>query len=242
MRIGWVSDVHLEFGNGRITSVLAKFKEADLDVIAFAGDVHHAPKALNFIKRMGHKYSKAHILFVPGNHEYYGSSTSKVQRLFEEAVYPENVHYLHRTEVEIGGVLFAGCSLWYPLTEETYSFKDLLNDFNCIKEYDPWVFDEHRRDRKFLEEFTRGDSGKKRVVVTHHPPAARSINPKYADDPTNCYYNAMMEDCLGFEGAWIHGHVHDPCDWMAGDTRVIANPLGYPGQRYEWNLEILEIS
>ena len=27
---------------------------------------------------------------------------------------------------------------------------------------------------------------------------------------------------------WIHGHTHDRCDYVIGDTRVIANPFGYP--------------
>ena len=27
---------------------------------------------------------------------------------------------------------------------------------------------------------------------------------------------------------WIHGHTHDRCDYAIGNTRVVANPLGYP--------------
>ena len=28
---------------------------------------------------------------------------------------------------------------------------------------------------------------------------------------------------------WIHGHTHDACDYMIGDTRVLCNPRGYIG-------------
>lgn len=30
---------------------------------------------------------------------------------------------------------------------------------------------------------------------------------------------------------WIHGHVHAKQDYRVGDTRVIANPRGYPDRR-----------
>jgi len=26
---------------------------------------------------------------------------------------------------------------------------------------------------------------------------------------------------------WVHGHMHDPVDYMIGETRVLANPRGY---------------
>ncbi|MGD5643834.1 hypothetical protein QUT23_22580, partial [Xanthomonas citri pv. citri] len=30
---------------------------------------------------------------------------------------------------------------------------------------------------------------------------------------------------------WLHGHVHANRDYVAGDTRVVANPRGYPDPR-----------
>jgi hypothetical protein len=29
---------------------------------------------------------------------------------------------------------------------------------------------------------------------------------------------------------WIHGHSHDRCDYAPGETRIVANPLGYPNE------------
>jgi hypothetical protein len=29
---------------------------------------------------------------------------------------------------------------------------------------------------------------------------------------------------------WIHGHTHDRCDYVLAETRVVANPLGYPNE------------
>jgi hypothetical protein len=30
--------------------------------------------------------------------------------------------------------------------------------------------------------------------------------------------------------AWTHGHMHQQFDYMVGDTRVVCNPRGYPGE------------
>ena len=29
---------------------------------------------------------------------------------------------------------------------------------------------------------------------------------------------------------WVHGHIHGQSDYVLGETRVIANPRGYPGE------------
>lgn len=29
---------------------------------------------------------------------------------------------------------------------------------------------------------------------------------------------------------WVHGHVHHRNDYMVGDTRVVSNARGYPGE------------
>ena len=29
---------------------------------------------------------------------------------------------------------------------------------------------------------------------------------------------------------WIHGHTHAPCNYTVGETQVICNPRGYPGE------------
>ena len=43
---------------------------------------------------------------------------------------------------------------------------------------------------------------------------------------------------------WTHGHMHDPLDYMIGDTRVVCNPRGYVGEERratEFKLKYLEI-
>ena len=34
---------------------------------------------------------------------------------------------------------------------------------------------------------------------------------------------------------WSHGHTHHCFDYTVGDTRIVCNPLGYPGERSGFN-------
>jgi hypothetical protein len=85
------------------------------------------------------------------------------------------------------------------------------------------------------------------VVITHMAPSFMSVNEKYLHDTvTNGgYASDMSEFILDHDNikVWVHGHMHNPVDYMIGDTRVLANPRGYvpwesdngfqPGQYFE---------
>jgi hypothetical protein len=43
---------------------------------------------------------------------------------------------------------------------------------------------------------------------------------------------------------WVHGHMHNPSDYMIGDTRVVCNPRGYVGHEKradEFKLQYVEV-
>src|SRR5690606_800255 len=67
------------------------------------------------------------------------------------------------------------------------------------------------------------------VVVTHHLPHSRSIPERFKGDPTNAAYasdlSGMVDD--GAAALWIHGHMHDSCDYVVGGTRIVSNARGY---------------
>ena len=55
-------------------------------------------------------------------------------------------------------------------------------------------------------------------------------------------YASDMEDFIHRNNhikLWVHGHTHSPSDYMVGDTRVVCNPLGYPGERREPNTRLV---
>ena len=66
------------------------------------------------------------------------------------------------------------------------------------------------------------------VVVTHHAPSLRSINPPYRDHPASPAYASDLEWLLdGRVALWIHGHTHVCLDYEVGGTRVLSNQRGY---------------
>lgn len=73
--------------------------------------------------------------------------------------------------------------------------------------------------------------GDRAVVLTHHAPSARSLDPRWPDWPCGGWeattFASDLEDVLRAWGApalWVHGRVPGPVDYRLGKTRVLANP------------------
>lgn len=67
------------------------------------------------------------------------------------------------------------------------------------------------------------------VVVTHHAPSMKSVDPKYGETPLNAAYASNLDHLVDRADLWIHGHVHTAFDYRIGDGRVVCNPRGYVG-------------
>ena len=68
--------------------------------------------------------------------------------------------------------------------------------------------------------------------MTHHAPTPRAIHPRWRRSALNGAFASDLERVIERHqpALWIHGHVHDAVDTMLGETRVLANPRGYPGE------------
>ena len=102
--------------------------------------------------------------------------------------------------------------------------------------YPDYLYNEHQKSLDFL----RNNIVENSVVITHHAPSELSIDEKYADDfPLNYAYFSNLESLIinYRPEVWIHGHMHSCSHYSIGDTRVIANPLGYPGENPLFNIE-----
>ncbi|WP_227746908.1 metallophosphoesterase family protein [Paraburkholderia franconis] len=80
------------------------------------------------------------------------------------------------------------------------------------------------------DELSRPYDGKT-VVITHHGPHPHSVHPRYAGDITNAAFASDLTRLVEHVDFWLHGHVHDSCDYMVGNCRVVANPRGYAWNR-----------
>ena len=223
MKIGIVSDLHLEFhrdGGGHLISIL--FTDGDPDVLVVAGDLTLGSKARGAFKLLRSRFPEIPILFVAGNHEFYQSSFGATYDALQDAAAQYGISYLHRDVVVIRGQRFVGATLWF----ERSDVRDRINDFRLIKDFEPRVYEECRANRWFLREHVReGD-----VVITHHLPSYRSVAEHYRGAPSNAFFVCDIEPLIleRQPALWVHGHTHDACGYRLGETRVVCNPLGYP--------------
>lgn len=86
----------------------------------------------------------------------------------------------------------------------------------------------HGEHRAFIENALQAGGPTRRVVVTHHLPSAKSLDPRYAGEGDACYASDL-EEIIGRlkPAAWIHGHTHKPSDYLIGKTRIACMPKGY---------------
>lgn len=68
------------------------------------------------------------------------------------------------------------------------------------------------------------------VVVTHHAPSPYSVSKQYDGDLLNAAFASNLNEFIIKNPQirlWCHGHMHTPCDYILGKTRVICCPFGY---------------
>lgn len=225
----WIfSDLHHDHGRFNLEP------PAKADVAIAAGDIQND----DFLVALARQLL---VVFVAGNHEFYGHAYA--ERLAALRALP-GVTVLDNDTATIGGVRFHGATLWTdygynPLAAETA--RRSMNDHRYIK----WMKDPYQR---FLPSHaTEMHEASKRylaanvkpgdVVVTHHAPSERSVAPKYAGQLLNhAYFSALDAEIEAWEPAlWVHGHVHTNFDYRVGETRVLCNPHGYPGENPDFN-------
>jgi len=114
-----------------------------------------------------------------------------------------------------------------------------------------WSPEDSVEDHKKMLDYIRittEDKAKQYVVVTHHAPSHQSIHEWYKPDTlmNGAFASELSEFIMDRPQIklWTHGHMHDPFDYMVGDTRVVCNPRGYIGHEQrakEFKLRYLEI-
>jgi hypothetical protein len=152
--------------------------------------------------------------------------------------------------VRIGDVRVLGCTFWtgfglFPgrRAQAIRACRAEMDDYRRIhllrarRRLRPRDTDRsHRASAAWLRRQLAGPPGtppaRATVVVTHHAPSPRSIDPRYEDDLTSAAFVARRDRLVRETGAalWVHGHVHASFDYRIGETRVLANPRGHPGE------------
>ena len=241
MRIQLLSDLHFEFHHDQGTSFVEWLDPTGVDVLVLAGDVAVAgdiPRALRLLCR---RYARSRVLYVHGNHEYYGATFQQVVDLTREALSENtNLHWLDSEVVEIDGLRFLGTTLWFRPDPETLAWRRLLNDFERILDFDTWLERENQRALDFLHaELRAGD-----VVISHHLPTQNAVAPDFRDGPLGPFFVCDVERLIieREPRLWVFGHSHRSYDSHLGPTWLVSNPFGYAtfeeNRQFDWTCVI----
>ncbi|WP_043588738.1 metallophosphoesterase family protein [Geminisphaera colitermitum] len=235
MRIHLLSDLHLEF---------APFvsPRIEVDCVVLAGDIGTRATGLRWIRET---YSGVPVIYVLGNHEFYGERLPRLTEKFIEQAAGTNVHILENSSIEIGGFRFFGATLWTdfmlldaPVEASAAAIAD-MNDYARVRHWPSHrklrphhTREAHAHSRRALEEFLTTGDPVKSIVVTHHAPSLSSLPEYRQTDLISSAYASRLDDLIlrHQPALWVHGHIHHASDYRIGRTRVVSNPRGYPDE------------
>ena len=210
----------------------------DHDILIVAGDIADGVDAAMRELRTLHQRTRRPIVFVPGNHDYFGGDLMS----FHGTGPGWPIHVLPAGEaVVIGAVRFVGATLWtdWQLCDKKWASQAWaarhLPEYNYVTRPDGeliWPIDtsdQHDLQRARIEAVLSGRHEGPTVVVTHHAPSAKSLRPGEERSVEAAAYASDLEQVMMSLGPdlWVHGHTHHAVDYHIGHTRVISNPRGY---------------
>ena len=212
----------------------------------------------DFFKRCSFQFP--HVIYIMGNHEFYhGKFYAAIDYMREEVAKYPNIYLLEQDMKIIDDVVFVGGTLWTdmngrdPLT--MHAIKDMMNDFRIVRndkrEYAAMspldVAIRHDKTLSYIKLIVQEHKDKKCVVVGHHAPSFKSVSEQYASQTlmNGGYASDLGEFIMDHPQIklWTHGHMHQPFDYVIGETRVVCNPRGYENDGYSensgWNPNIV---
>lgn len=240
MKLAVASDIHIE------ENPLDRFDDQGADAIVLAGDIHASPNGLReFVQSLPLSIPKILVL---GNHEYdhwrfpaLGFALDDYRVALRELA---NVHLLERERLDLGEVTILGAT---PL--------DRFPSRRPIES-------EHGLDARIDRRTARSPQdprGNHAVVAPRatpleeadgrrdaHGALVRSFREGKPTGPIDGFFASNLDELMEQVGPalWIHGHLHNPSDYVVGRTRVVCNPRGYgdPIAWYEsWAPLIIEV-
>lgn len=237
MRVQLLSDLHFEFHKDYGNSFLEEMRPDKADVLIAAGDICNFGLLAESVIKLCARYKDKPVLFIPGNHEFYGSDFPKTLRVLSDLESKlNNFRCLYNQAFTYQGRLFFGSTLWFPKTEIVENEYKKINDYFYITNFAEYVY----RHNLFAVQFLQKANIARAFVITHYMPTYRSVHEKYKTSRINDFFVCPLDELILRKqpSVWFHGHAHTSCDYMYGDTRIICNPHGY-ARRKDFNLDFI---
>lgn len=251
MRIHYLSDLHLESQDWSRPLPGG-------DVLVIAGDLCHA-RCFNAPDTDRHAVAQrdrvarfadaavkqfARVVLVLGNHDHYDGVFQDTAALLAQHL--PGITVLDDAATEIGDIRVFGTTLWADFeggnAEAMKRAAKGCGEFFFVKMRTdgaagaplarfrpPEALVAHRKARAALEAFLAVPTTRKTVVVSHHAPSLKGLNPLHAGNGLDGAFATPLDALIEGSGicTWIHGHTHIQRRYRIGDTTVLANCRGF---------------
>jgi predicted phosphodiesterase len=238
MRIQIASDLHHEIASDGSSLSRALAPAPDADVLVLAGDIHEGTAAIDLYRDY-----QIPVIYVHGNHEPMHNRYPDLIDEFAQRSCGTSVRFLQNDETIISGTRFLGACMWtdyflFPIrfNDSLEHARDVVSDYRLIRKTDDTPFHPddaigHQRETLlWLRERLDAPFAGKTVVVTHHLPSGRSVEPGHREHELAPAYASNLALLVERADLWIHGHAHWSADYQIGKCRVVCNPRGHPGR------------
>lgn len=247
LRVRYFGDLHLEFSEMK-PSALPSVGE---DLVVLAGDIATGLDGIQWAKRV---FAKCPVIYVLGNHEYYGGDFDGLIIRARSMCSNSNVYLLENDTVDLAGYRILGCTLWADFRslgadvagDAAAYASATMSDYSAIRRAGRRlsVRDTIARCRDSREWL--GSQIEKStlplLVVTHHAPTLRTRNPLYEGAISNAAFHNGFDDLIRPPvRAWIHGHHHYSISKLVNEIPVVSNQRGYPEEdvgEFRWDRTI----
>ena len=233
MKLRVLSDLHLEACDWTPP------KSAS-DVVILAGDIHNGASGVKWAR---HHFGSLPVIYVPGNHEFFGGQLNAVLDDLRAKASQRNIQLLQGDRFILGGVRFLGATLWSDfalhgsapaeIAKSMADAQSAMVDYQEISQLSGGPFRAehslaiHVRQVTWLERELKEHFAGPTVVVTHFLPHRASIHPRYEEDQSNPFFASDLDRLVRPPvSLWIHGHTHESIDVTVNGTRIVCNPRG----------------
>jgi len=235
MKLQLLSDLHIEFKQW-------EYQPCEADVVILAGDIDVKGRGVDWVLN---NIKNVPVLYVFGNHEFYGKAYPKLIEAAKAKVANTNVRILEKDLWRINGINFLGCTFWTDFKlfgnprAAGYHCQEIMNDYKKIRRSPSFAKMRasdtaaiHADSRKWLSDSLKTLNGQRNVVITHHGPSRQSAPENLPDDLIMAAYVSNLKSFIKehHPSYWLHGHLHNSAAYRVGSCEVVCNPKGYPDE------------
>ena len=223
VRIHLMSDSHFS------PTGVVEFPKCSADICVLGGDIFpigYSDLYEKYILRLKEHFEE--VIFIAGNHEFYGSSYDETIEGMKSIAERTGAHFLdikNNPSFFYKGVKFWGSTLWTDFGEGKHKtiIGYSLNDYRATQGLTTDIVEEIHDETVEKIEWDAD------VIITHHMPVLREHSRIPMDAITYGFCCTDLEETIKGSGVkfWLYGHTHDNRREKIGETQLISNQRGY---------------